>query len=260
MTTLSTLQLSVKIGDKTICHDFSWEAHAQQVWGILGQNGSGKTTLLHTLAGLRPAQSGNITIEKKNITTLSAKTLAQYRGILFQEDHTLFPQTVWEYCLAARYPHLNYLKQDSAHDRAIVKQALQDMELHLFDTRLVTHLSGGEKRRLAVATLIAQTPQIYFLDEPTNHLDMRYQIYLLNYLKQLAKNQSAIILMTLHDVNLAQQFCDKLLLLFPEGEVLSGTPEEVLTIANLSRLYQYPMRRIREGENALWWPDVHGHN
>src|SRR5262249_42429661 len=156
------------------------------------------------------------------LSQLSMQTLAQLRGLLFQEFAAPFPQTVWDYCSMGRYPHLSFLKQIQPHDKDIVLKALEQMDLLPFIQCSITHLSGGEKRRLAIATLLAQAPHIYLLDEPTNHLDMRHQVQVLTHFHTLAKTQNALIVMSLHDVNWIQRYCDHLLLLFGDGEILHG--------------------------------------
>lgn len=245
-------QISIAIGNKIICSNLDIAVHAGKIWGILGPNGSGKTTLLHTLAGLHPITHGEILLHESKLDNLSIKSVAQQRGILFQDFHETFPQTVWEYCLGARFPHLPYFKKEDVQDTQIVMSALQTMELDEYIYRNITQLSGGEKRRLAIATLLAQTPDIYLLDEPTNHLDVRHQMKALKHFQHLAETKSAAVMMSLHDVNIAQQFCDHILLLFANGSAMQGPSHELLTTENLTRLYGHPMRSIANGTSRFW--------
>lgn len=234
---------TITIAHKIICQQLNLELRPGEMWGILGPNGSGKTTLLHTLAGLHAITSGDIWLGPDKLTTLSPKKIAKQLAILFQDTHPIFPQTVWDYCLDARYPHLSYFKKMSEQDQAIVEHALQIMELLPFKQQLITRLSGGEKRRLAIAALLAQTPRIYLLDEPTNHLDIRHQLSTLRHFRDLAEKKSAIVMMTLHDMNLAQQFCNRVLLLFPDRSTIQGNTSDILTTENLTRLYQCSVRK-----------------
>ncbi len=249
---LSIHNLNITIANKSICHDLNLELHENQIWGLLGPNGSGKTTLLHTLAGLHKPTSGEIFLATKNIRHLSAKKISQQLAILFQEIHFAFPQTVWEFCLAARYPHLNLFKQENDHDKEIVTDALNKLELLNYKHRLVTRLSGGEKRRLAIASLLAQTTEIYLLDEPANHLDICHQANVLNHFHHLAVNENKIVLMSLHDMNLAQQFCTHILLLFGDGNYMQGTCAKILTAKNLSALYQHPINQFSNDAIPFW--------
>lgn len=249
---LSTKQITVIKGDNLICENLDISIKSGERWGVLGQNGRGKTTLLHALAGLHPLEKGNIYLNKQNIKHLPFKTLAQKIGLLFQDTHHIFPQTVWEYCLSSRYAHLNYFKKETEEDKQIILQALKQMELEELIKRKITELSGGEKRRLAIACLIAQAPCFYLLDEPTNHLDIRYQLSILNYFRHLAYNKLATFILSLHDMNLAQQFCSHVLLLLPDGEIVQGPLQNIFTSENLSRLYQQPIISLSSG-NRVWW-------
>lgn len=247
---LTTTDLTVQIADKKICQALNWTLEPGDICGILGGNGSGKTTLLHTLAGLIPVQSGEIFLGTKNLTALTAQDIAQQVAILFQETNVTFPQTVFEFCLQGRYPHLSYFGWEKSIDKEIVLAALTQMKLETKLSQSIQTLSGGEKRRLAIATLLAQTPKIYLLDEPTNHLDLRHQISVLNHFKKLSQTDSVGIVMALHDINLAHHYCNKILMLFGDNEVLFGETDVLLNQKNLSRLYRHPIENNRE----LWLP------
>lgn len=252
---LHTHDLTIKIDSQFICQALHLEIKTGQLWGILGPNGCGKTTLLHSLAGLRSVLAGKIYLDNNELSQLKLKQVAQCIGILFQDFNAIFPQTVWDYCLASRFPHLPYLHRESAYDKKIVAEALELLSLTAFTSRPINQLSGGEKRRLAIAAVLAQTPAIYLLDEPTNHLDIKYQIQVLNYFKNLTQRKSAAVVMTLHDINLAQQFCDHLLLLFPKQN-LYGPTEVVLNAANLTELYQHPILAIPHSHTTYWQAKV----
>jgi iron complex transport system ATP-binding protein len=254
MIRLHTKEATITQGRITICCELNLSVKTGQTWGILGANGSGKTTLLHTLAGLHPVQQGEIWLNEKKIKNLSPRTIAQSIAILFQDFTDTFPQTVWDYCKAARFPHLAYFKKASRHDWDVVTEALQAVDLYSLATRSITHLSGGEKRRLALASVLSQTPHIYLLDEPTNHLDVRHQIDVLSHFQRLVTNQSAAVVMSLHDVNLAQLFCTHILLLYPDGQTIQGCTQEILTTANLSSLYQHEITPIHSPNGMYWQP------
>jgi iron complex transport system ATP-binding protein len=253
MTLLNARQLSVRIGAKEICQDLNLTLRPGETWGILGPNGCGKSTLLHTLAGLHAPGSGNIFLHGQEITHLPAKTIAQSLGILFQDTNIAFPQTVWDYSLAARYPHRAYFSKESSRDRELTIHALRQLELDHLLHRNILQLSGGEKRRLAIAALLIQAPDIYLLDEPSNHLDVRHQSIVLNIFRSLTKNSSAVM-MSLHDANLAQRFCNQILLLFPDGGSMQGASRDMLTTTHLSRLYQHEMCAIKQANLTYWIP------
>lgn len=243
MSLLETQNLTLRISKNTLCENLNLQVKHGEIWGILGSNGSGKTTLLKTFAGLHIAK-GEIRLNGKSLSSTPIKEMAQIVGILFQESRDVFPLTVSEYCSSGRYPHLNYLGWETTEDRHILQQALIDMELTALSTQNILTLSGGERRRLSIATLLAQSPQLYLLDEPTNHLDLRYQIKILNHFQKLAQSKSVSIIMSLHDINLAAHYCDRILLLLGNGQYLSGTTKNMLNEENLSYLYQHPITHL----------------
>jgi len=248
--------LSVGIADKSVCEQLTFSVNAGECWGILGINGVGKTTLLHTLGGLRPPSLGNITYQGENINAIPAQQLAQLRGFLFQECNDPFSATVMETVLIGRHPHLKSWQWESANDIDIANAALAEAGLSDLAHRIVTTLSGGERRRLALATLLTQQPRLFFLDEPTNHLDLQHQIQMMQLLTQRAKKQQAALVMILHDINLASRFCDQVLMLFGAGKTTTGPTKELLTENTLTELYHYPVQRIDTNGHHLFVPSL----
>lgn len=255
MTLLTTHNLTVAIANQLICRDLNLTLKSGEICGILGPNGSGKTTLLQTLANLHPAKTGEIYLRRKPFSALSTKQIAQQLGILFQETTALFSQTVFEFCLTGRHPHLTRFGFENEVDKQITAAALQTMQLENKSTQKVQTLSGGERRRLAIATLLTQAPQVYLLDEPMNHLDIRHQMQVLNHFKYLTQTTSATVMLSLHDINIAQNLCHRIILLFNDGSFLQGSPMDVLTEDNLSRLYQYRLTKTWVKSQQVWLPD-----
>lgn len=250
---LETRQLSLQINKKILCHHLNIRFQPGEIWGILGPNGCGKTTLLHCLMGLHSEFSGEIFLQQQSITDYSPKKRAQAMGILFQDFSPPFAQTVLEFCAGSRFPHLPYFKKLSSHDQKIIDDAVHVMQLQSMRNQSIQHLSGGEKRRLCIASLLIQSPQIFLLDEPTNHLDIKHQLHTLKLLQSLTREQQKTVVMTLHDLNIAESFCDQMLLIYPHGETRAGNTKEMLTRENLSRLYDYPLQKITQEKIALWW-------
>jgi iron complex transport system ATP-binding protein len=251
---LETKNFSVKIAQQVICHDLNLQIKPGETWGILGPNGSGKTTLLHALANLHPRLHGDILLKNKNILALSSKEIATQIGILFQTTQDTFPQSVFEYCLQGRYPHLSYFGWENKEDHDIAREALTIMALDNKLTQSIQTLSGGERRRLSIAQLLTQAPFIYVLDEPINHLDMDYQIKILNHFKTLTLQHHKSVILSLHDINLAYHYCDQIIMLWGDGTILQGTPDVVLTTENLSQLYQHPLQALCINRQPWWVP------
>lgn len=244
MSLLKTSALNLSIGDIQVCKDLNINCEAGDVWGVLGRNGKGKTTLLHTLAGLRTANSGEILLRQKNIKDLTRKQIAQQLGVLLQHHEDSFPSTVLETVITGRHPHIQHWQWESKTDWEIAHQALETVQLSHLAERPINQLSGGERQRVSIATLMTQNPHVLLLDEPNSHLDLKYQIQLLTYLCDQAKSQQQCIVMTLHDLNLAARFCNKIILLMGEGKTITGNANELLTEENLSQLYEYPITRL----------------
>lgn len=252
MTLLQLSDFNLAINDKTICRNFNWQLEPGDFCGILGVNGSGKTTLLHSLANLNTHTDG-IFIKGKAITAWRRKTLAKVIGILFQNTQDDFGQSVYEFCLTGRFPHLASFTKETKTDLNIVNAALEIMGLADLKHRRLSSLSGGEKRRTAIATLLAQDPEIYLLDEPTNHLDIAYQIKVLSHFKTLTTTQNKAVILSMHDINLAAHFCNKILLLL-DNTLMIGQPQEILTQDNLRKLYGLEFQNLGQAERTYWQP------
>jgi len=238
---LSTNNLKIYRNHKLLCENINLHLLPGKILGILGPNGCGKTTLLQTLAGLLPYQ-GEIYLNQQLLSSSPSKTRAKHIGILFQHSTSFFSDTVFEFCSQGRYPHNHYFSYLDPIDQKIIHDILSVMDLLEMKNKKVDSLSGGEKKRLEIATLLVQDPQIFLLDEPTNHVDLYYQIKIAKYFQHLQSHK--IIVIATHDIFFAEQYCDEILMLFRNGEHLFGTKSEVLTAENLSLLYQHPMIKL----------------
>lgn len=254
MSLLSTRDLDVSIGPVTVCRQLSVSVAPGQCWGVLGANGMGKTTLLYVLAGLRQAQAGRVALEDRALGDLPRREVARRIGIVFQDLVDPFPATVLETALVGRHPHLRAFDWETARDHELARRALAEMGLEGLEGRPVHSLSGGERRRLGIATLLVQDPPLCLLDEPTNHLDLRHRIRLLEFLRGRAAEQGKAMVMVLHDVNLAARFCDHLLLLYGRGETETGPSEKLLTRDRLSRLFRHPIEAVGDGRRTYFHP------
>ena len=253
MSLLRAEALDVEIGAVRVCNGFELTLAEAQCWGVLGANGAGKTTLLHTLAGLRAPAAGSVQVAGTDLQVWRRKALARVLGVLFQDSQDVFPASVFETALAGRYPHLAPWAVESEHDIRITHTALQEVALEHMCSRGVDTLSGGERRRLALATLFVQRPRIWLLDEPTNHLDLHQQIRLLELVRDRACGAGGGVIMTLHDVNLLERFCTHAMLLVGDGEIVHGTVNEVVNLENLERLYRRPIACLTDTDGRRYF-------
>ena len=237
MLTLRLEQVSLGYGRQTILKDTSLEALPGEVLGIIGPNGSGKSTLIRGMTRLLTPSSGQIFIDGHTIDRLKHSDLAQLVAVVPQ--NAVLPElfTAVEVVLMGRTPHLGLFRYESGRDLGIVHNAMEATStIHLAERR-VGELSGGEKQRLVIARALAQEPKVILLDEPTAHLDINYQIETLELIHQLCRNQNLIVVIALHDLNLAVQYCDRLVIL-NQGRIHSqGIPDTVITAQTIKEVY-----------------------
>jgi iron complex transport system ATP-binding protein len=251
---LSAYGLGVTIAGHQVCSDLDLAVMPGQCWAILGRNGAGKTTLLHTLAGLRSPAAGTIELHGKPLAATARRDVARLRGLLLQDDSDAFPATVLESVLVGRHPHLSRWQWEGAEDVRIARDALAAADMAGTEARDVRTLSGGERRRVALAALLAQQPRLFLLDEPSSHLDLSHQLTLLERLATVVRRDDKALIMVVHDVNLAARYCDHALLL-ADGEAVAGPAQELLTAERLSAVYRVSLRQIAGPRGNLFAPD-----
>lgn len=235
--------LDIAVPGRELVRGLDLECRAGRVLALLGRNGAGKSSTLRALAGLRPPEAGEIIVQHRPLAEWSRRELALTLGFLPQSSEDPFPATVMEAVLVGRHPHVGFWEWESGADLAIARQCLAQLDLADLEKRDVTTLSGGERRRLAVATILAQDPRILLLDEPIQQLDPRHQIEVLRLLRGLA-NQGRSIVMSLHEVGLAARFADDALLLHGDGRWASGPCATALDEQSVSALYGLPLREL----------------
>lgn len=241
---LACRDIDIVVQDRTLVRALNVVVHAGTITALLGRNGAGKTLTMHTLAGLRATSQGEIRLRDRPLAQWPRKTLAREMGLLTQTSEDPFPATVLELVLMGRYPHLGFWDVESDVDRQIAHAALAQLEIDALASRDITTLSGGERRRVALALLLAQDPRVLLLDEPLNHLDPHHQLHILQVLKERAAHGRGVV-MSLHDAGMAARFADQVVLLFGDGEWLSGPAAEVLTSETISRLYGVRVRELQ---------------
>ena len=226
-----------------VLQDVTLQVQAGEILGIVGPNGSGKTSLLKLLAKLAVPQTGDITLFGRSLAVLSQEETAHTVAFVPQEQAQLFPFTVAETVLMGRFPHrqrsrwsLGFGWEDQDDCRAAA-QAMETMDIAHLAARLVTDLSGGERQRTMIARALAQMPRLLLLDEPTAFLDLQHQLEICSVLRRLSDEQGLTVVIVSHDLNLASQYCDRIVML-KEGSVYSmGTPSEVLSVEALRAVY-----------------------
>lgn len=240
---LACRNLRVSVPGRTLVQSLDLEIHAGEILAVLGPNGVGKSLTLLTLAALRSADEGTVTLYDQPVAQMSRRQIAANLALLPQHTDDVFPATVLDTVLIGRHPHIARFQWETLEDKAIAQTALEEVDLAELHRRNVATLSGGERRRLAVAQVLAQEPQIFLLDEPTNHLDPQHQLDVLK-LFQARAGHGAAVVASLHDVNLAARFADRCLLLYGDGRWNVGRTDVVLSGDSLTELYATPMESV----------------
>jgi len=244
--------LDICVESRTLIAGLDMKVSSGRVLAILGPNGSGKSLSLHTFAGLRPPSAGTVMISGRPINDWPRRHLARELALLPQNVEDPFPANVLETVLLGRHPHIPRWQWESAHDLAIASAALLAVGLEGYEGRSVFTLSGGERRRAALAAVLAQTPRIFLLDEPTNQLDPNHQLEALQLLRERA-NAGGAVIVTLHDPNLAARFADDALLIGGDGRWQYGRVDDVLTAHHLSRLYATRFEAADLGQRRVFF-------
>lgn len=226
-------QLSWQVKNKVILDKLSFSIAQGEFVGVIGPNGAGKSSLLRCLYRKIKPTSGGVFFNQQPLTSFSRKQLAQKIAVVLQEPPTHFELTVIDVVRMGLIPNKPLLAFDTQEDIAAITEALEKVELLDKLQQPFNSLSGGEKQRAMIARAILQSPQLLLMDEPTNHLDVRHQIEVL----ELARSMGITVMVSIHDLNLAASFCDRLILL-DEGQIIAdGTPEKVLTTTSLQQVF-----------------------
>lgn len=234
---LSAHGITVRVGARRLLDDISLDVAGGEVVAVVGPNGAGKTTLLRVLSGERRPDAGEVTMAGRSLEKWSLRERARMRAVVSQESVLEFPFTVFDVVLMGRTPHVH--RSEDSVDEDVVWRALGRLELMELAHRWYPTLSGGERQRVQLARALAQLgeappggSQYLLLDEPTSSLDIAHQHEALRLARDLAKKDTVVVAV-LHDLNLAAQYADRLLLLKGGRGIAAGEPEVVLTPANL---------------------------
>jgi iron complex transport system ATP-binding protein len=204
---------------------------------LVGPNGSGKSTLIKGMTRIIDLLSGRISVDGRDIETVKHDELARLVATVPQSPALPGAFTAFEVVLMGRTPHLGLLRYEGRKDLAIAWQAMKATCTQSFAERRVSELSGGERQRLVIARALTQQPKAMLLDEPTANLDINHQVEVLNLVKSLCLEQSLTVIIALHDLNLAAQYCDWLVMLNGGTVYAEGTPLDILTAPNIKNVY-----------------------
>ncbi len=234
---LEVQNISINYGACAVVQNVSFTLRTGKIIALLGANGAGKTTLLKSLNGGLPTAQGEILLNGKDLNRYSRREIAQKIAVIAQENETKFPITVLEFVLSGRFAHGTAFGWETTGDLQIALDCIQICDLAGFENRLMNHLSGGERQRAVLSRALATEAEILLLDEPTANLDLAHQAMMFRLINERCKNCHSSAVLITHDLNLASEFADEILLL-KDGKILAkGEPREVLTTENLQAVF-----------------------
>ena len=245
MSALEAQQLSAGYGSRVVLEELSLAAAPGQVLALLGPNGSGKTTLMRALARLLKPSAGSVFVGEENIWKSSASRMAQRLALAPQNERREWPLPVEAAVRLGRTPHRGWFLPFTAEDQEVVEQSLSAAGLSELRGRPITELSGGEWRRMVLARALAQQAEVLLLDEPAAGLDLKYQHEMLSLVRGLSRSHRLTVLLTLHDLNLAALYADRVALLGDRAVIAVGTPDQVLTEPLIGRTFGMRVTVVR---------------
>lgn len=247
-----------KHNSKQVLSDINFELATNEIVGVIGPNGAGKSTVVKLLSRVLEPTRGTIKLDNVAIHTLKRKDLAKQIAVLPQSYIMPEAFTVFELVLMGRTPHLNtwgMWQQETKEDIELVEEAMKQTEIWHMRERMAAELSGGERQRLLIARALVQEATYLLLDEPTNHLDIKHQLQSLRFLKDKL-NTNLGILVVIHDLNIAAQLCDRLVLLHQGKLVRTGTPNEVLTQSTIQKYFEAETQILSNNGNPVIVPQL----
>lgn len=234
---IEAIGLEKSIDGTRILNGISFKLEAGRMYGIIGPNGVGKSTLLQLLAGVESPTAGNLLLEGIPAERYGRKSLAKWLAVLQQGGLAAVGFTVREVIGMGRYPFQNWMGDEKTDAGPLIDEAISAMGLDELQHRRIDQLSGGERQRVALAKVMVQQPRLLLLDEPTTYLDIGYQMQMLDTVKSWQQERGMTVVAVLHDLNLAAQYCEELLVL-SEGRVEAfGTPAAVMSEDMIWRVY-----------------------
>jgi len=234
---LEARNITVNYGARVAVSDISLSVQPGEVIALIGPNGAGKSSLLRALNGGVTPERGEVVLAGEPLGNYARRVVARHIAVVAQEAELRFPVTVLEFVLGGRYAWSNAWGWENEHDLQIARRILSETEMKDFADRLMNELSGGERQRAVLARALATEAKIFLLDEPTANLDLAHQATMLRLVRARCDDRNTAAVVVTHDVNLAAEFADRVMLMKAGGTVATGSPREILTAELLRRVF-----------------------
>lgn len=222
-------------GSTQILNNITMELLHQEALAIIGPNGTGKSTLIKCLDGLLNPQRGSVCLDDKDIKNMKRVEIAKYVGYVPQSSTSTFGIKVLDMVLLGRSPHISW--RSSENDKSKALKALQLLGIENLAMKNFNEMSGGQQQKVTIARAIAQEADILLLDEPTSSLDIKHQLEVMELMKRLVKEKGISAIISVHDLNLASRYCDKVIMMNKGKIIAAGKPVSVLTAKNIADVY-----------------------
>ena len=253
---LEVKDITYSIDQKLIVEGVSLGIKEGDFVGLIGPNGCGKSTLLKNIYRVYKPDSGTVYIDGREINEMTSREVAREMSVMQQENNVEFDMTVYDMVMLGRFAHQNLWNNDKILEKKIVEDAIKEVGMEGYEDRSFLSLSGGEKQRTFVARALVQQANLIILDEPTNHLDIGYQYQIMNILKA----QDLTVFSSIHDMNIAACYCDKIIMMKSGHIVKVGTPEEVMVPAMIKELFGVDTKitenPVTGKPNVIFLPDI----
>ena len=255
---LEVKEITYSIDSKLIVNGVSLGIKEGDFVGLVGPNGCGKSTLLKNIYKVYHPDSGTVYIDGRNTAEMTSRETAKEMSVMQQENNVEFDLSVYDMVMLGRFAHQKVFHTDKLKERQIVLDAIKEVGMEGYEERSFLSLSGGEKQRTLVARALVQQAELIILDEPTNHLDIGYQYQIMNILKK----QKLTVFSSIHDLNIAACYCDKVILMKKGEIVFTGTPEEVFVPEKIKTLFgidtEITINPVSKRPNIVFLPELLG--
>jgi iron complex transport system ATP-binding protein len=231
-----------------VLKDISFEVWPGELVCLMGPNGAGKSTLLRCICGLQNFRGGNISIEEQPLEKLKANEMSRKLAVVLTEQIAASHMTVRELIAMGRYPHLGWLLKYTDHDNELIIKTASDCGIANLLDHYIHSLSDGQRQKAFIARALVQESQLLVLDEPTSHLDLNNRVEIISLLKHISRKDGKAVIMATHELDLALQMADRLLLLNSRGELFQGIPEDLVLNGKIDEVFAFKGYDLKTGK------------